>query len=207
MAARNRLPPWHEELRLRDGRELLIRPVRPDDAGPLREGFALLQPDEVRHRFLEPLQELTRQQADRLCRPDPRNEFALVAILTAVATGNPVWDAIGTIGIGVLLIVVAVFVAIEVKALLIGQSMDPERQRQVLEFVEARPEVVRVMNLLTLQLGNEALVSVQAVMQEGHDAQRLAEQIDAVERAMKAEFPEIRFSFFEPDVDGTGEPD
>ena len=79
MAARNRLPPWHEELRLRDGRELLIRPVRPDDAGPLREGFALLQPDEVRHRFLEPLQELTRQQADRLCRPDPRNEFALVA--------------------------------------------------------------------------------------------------------------------------------
>ena len=133
--------------------------------------------------------------------------FALVAILTAVATGNPVWDAIGTIGIGVLLIVVAVFVAIEVKALLIGQSMDPERQRQVLEFVEARPEVVRVMNLLTLQLGNEALVSVQAVMQEGHDAQRLAEQIDAVERAMKAEFPEIRFSFFEPDVDGIGEPD
>ena len=133
--------------------------------------------------------------------------FALVAILTAVATGNPVWDAIGTIGIGVLLIVVAVFVAIEVKALLIGQSMDPERQRQVLAFVEARPEVVRVMNLLTLQLGNEALVSVQAVMQEGHDAQRLAEQIDAVERAMKAEFPEIRFSFFEPDVDGTGEPD
>lgn len=133
--------------------------------------------------------------------------FALVAILTAVATGNPVWDAIGTIGIGVLLIVVAVFVAIEVKALLIGQSMDPERQRLVLEFVEARPEVVRVINLLTLQLGNEALVSVQAVMQESHDAQRLAEQIDAVERAMKAEFPEIRFSFFEPDVDGAGEPD
>lgn len=79
MAARNRLPPWHEELRLRDGRELLVRPVRPDDAGPLREGFALLQPDEVRHRFLQRQDELTPQQADRFCRPDPRNEFALVA--------------------------------------------------------------------------------------------------------------------------------
>ena len=79
MAARNRLPPWHEELRLRDGRELLIRPVRPDDAGPLREGFALLQPDEVRHRFLRQQPDLSAQQADRLCRPDPRNEFALVA--------------------------------------------------------------------------------------------------------------------------------
>ena len=65
MAARNRLPPWHEELRLRDGRELLIRPVRPDDAGPLREGFALLRPDEVRNRFLEPLHELSAQRADR----------------------------------------------------------------------------------------------------------------------------------------------
>ena len=79
MAARNRLPPWHEELRLRDGRELLIRPVRPDDAGPLREGFALLQPDEVLHRFLRQQPDLSAQQADRLCRPDPRNEFALVA--------------------------------------------------------------------------------------------------------------------------------
>lgn len=79
MAARNRLPPWHEEIRLRDGRELLVRPVRPDDAGPLREGFSLLQPDEVRDRFLQPMHELSQQHADRLCRPDPRNEFALVA--------------------------------------------------------------------------------------------------------------------------------
>lgn len=79
MAARNRLPPWHEEIRLQDGRDILIRPVRPDDAGPLREGFALLQPEEVRQRFLPSMQEMTPQAASRLCRPDPRNEFALVA--------------------------------------------------------------------------------------------------------------------------------
>ena len=51
--------------------------------------------------------------------------FALVAVLLTVVTGNPMWDAIGTLAIGVLLIVVAVFVAIEVKAMLIGQSVDP----------------------------------------------------------------------------------
>src|SRR5690606_40718314 len=79
MVARNRLPPWHEELRLRDGRELLVRPVRPDDAGPLREGFALLQPEEVRQRFLSPQDELTPGVAERVCRPDPRSEFVLVA--------------------------------------------------------------------------------------------------------------------------------
>src|SRR3546814_12029526 len=76
------------------------------------------------------------------------------AVLLAVATGNPVWDAIGTIGIGALLIVVAVFVAIEVKAMLIGQGVHPLQQEQMRSWLEARPEVARVFNLITLQLGS-----------------------------------------------------
>ncbi len=79
MAARNRLPPWHEELRLRNGREVLIRPIRPDDAAPLRAAFPLLQPEEVRQRFLHTMKELTPALAERLTKPDPRTEFALVA--------------------------------------------------------------------------------------------------------------------------------
>ena len=79
MAARNRMPPWHEKITLANGRELLIRPVRPEDAGPIRAGFSLLEPNEVRQRFLHPMKELGESQADRLTRPDPRREFALVA--------------------------------------------------------------------------------------------------------------------------------
>lgn len=79
MAARNRLPPWHDQVRLANGREILIRPVRPDDAAPLRAGFALLGPEEIRRRFVEPLPELTPEMAERLTRPDPKSEFALVA--------------------------------------------------------------------------------------------------------------------------------
>jgi len=79
MAARNRLPPWHEHLRLANGREVLIRPIRPDDAEILRAGFALLQPDEIRQRFLYALKELTPEMAERLTRPDSKREFALVA--------------------------------------------------------------------------------------------------------------------------------
>ena len=79
MAVRNRLPPWHEQLHLANGRELLIRPIRPDDAEPLRAGFALLQPDEIRQRFLYALSELTPEMAHRLTHPDARREFALVA--------------------------------------------------------------------------------------------------------------------------------
>lgn len=79
MTARNRLPPWHELLHLSNGREVLIRPIRPDDALPLRAGFPLLQPDEIRQRFLHAVKELTPEMADRLTRPDPRTEFAIVA--------------------------------------------------------------------------------------------------------------------------------
>jgi cation diffusion facilitator family transporter len=126
--------------------------------------------------------------------------FALAAVLLSVATGNPVWDAIGTIAIGVLLVVVAIFVAIEVKDLLIGQSMDPSREAEIRQFLEDRAEVGHVISLITLQLGNDVMVSVQAEMKEDQSAQALVHQINDVERALKQQFPDVRWSFFEPDL-------
>lgn len=79
MVARERLPPWHERQRLANGREVLIRPIRAEDAEPLRAGFTLLQPDEVRQRFGHALNELSAEQAERFTRIDPRTQFALVA--------------------------------------------------------------------------------------------------------------------------------
>ncbi len=72
------MPPWHESIRLANGREVLVRPIRVEDAIPLRAGFDLLQPDEVRQRFLYPMKELSAEQAQRLTRPNSRREFALV---------------------------------------------------------------------------------------------------------------------------------
>ena len=79
MAARNRLPPWHEHIRLSNGREVLVRPIRPADADPLRQGFPLLEPDEIRQRFLHAVSELSPDMAEKLVRPDAKREFALVA--------------------------------------------------------------------------------------------------------------------------------
>jgi len=124
---------------------------------------------------------------------------ALAAIVLTVLTGNPLWDAIGTIAIGVLLIVVAVFVAIEIKAMLIGQSADPAREREIRAFVEAQPEVTRVLSLITLQLGGDVMLSAQVQMQ---GEQTLASQVlhmDRIERELKQRFPEVRWSIFEPD--------
>ena len=126
--------------------------------------------------------------------------FALVAVLLTAWTGNPFWDALGTVMIGVLLIVVAVLVAIEIKAMLIGQSIDPEVQARMRRFLDDRPEIGNVISLITLQLGNDVMVSVQAEMREEQTAKSLALQINEVERALKREFPNVRWSFFEPDV-------
>lgn len=79
MSGQKRLPPWHEKFRLQDGRELLIRPIRQEDADPIRGGFALLEPEQIRRRFLTSMAELPAERAARLCSPDPRSEFALVA--------------------------------------------------------------------------------------------------------------------------------
>lgn len=78
MTARDRLPPWHERHRLANGRELLIRPIRPEDAEPLRAGFALLEPAVLRDRMAAAT-DLSGAGAEGLTRPHPRTEFALVA--------------------------------------------------------------------------------------------------------------------------------
>lgn len=126
--------------------------------------------------------------------------FALVAVLLTILTGNPLWDAIGTIGIGVLLVVVAVLVGREVMAMLIGQSVDPQRQQQMRDFLQQRPEIARVISLITLQLGDRAMVSVQAQMAGADSVDAVVANINRVEKDFKAAFGEVQWSFFEPDV-------
>lgn len=126
--------------------------------------------------------------------------FALGAVLLTMVTGEPIFDAIGTIAIGVLLIVVAVFIGVEVKGLLIGQSVDPELRQEIHAFIEQRPEVVRVFNLITLQLGPDVMVSVKAEMRGDGSVSDAIDATNAIERDLKARFPEIRWSFFEQDI-------
>jgi cation diffusion facilitator family transporter len=125
--------------------------------------------------------------------------LALLAVLLAVITGNPMWDAIGTLLIGVLLIVVAVFVAIEVKAMLIGQSAEPALSAEMRQYLEARPEVKRVLNLISLQLGNDVMIAVKAQMAVDTSAAQLVASVNTVEVAFRQRFPQVRWSFFEPD--------
>jgi cation diffusion facilitator family transporter len=124
---------------------------------------------------------------------------ALAAVAMTLLTGNPMYDAIGTLAIGVLLIVVAVFVAIEVKALLIGQSVAPARREEIRRFLEARPEIHELFNVITLQMGPDVMVAVQASLGDDLRSSELVARINAIEAAMRSAFPEVKWSFFEPD--------
>ena len=125
--------------------------------------------------------------------------FALLAVAATMITDNPVYDALGTLGIGALLIVVAVFVAIEIKALLIGQSVSPARRKEICTFLNTRPEIRELYNVITLQLGPDIMVAVQAGMDPQLRAAELVAQINGIEADMKRTFPEVKWSFFEPD--------
>jgi cation diffusion facilitator family transporter len=125
--------------------------------------------------------------------------LALIAILLTIFSGNPVWDALGSMAIGLVLIVVAMLIAHEIKGLLIGQSAEPEKERQLKSFLESNPDIERVFRLLTLQLGSSLMVAVKAKMR-GETAAELVDGINRTETAMRQAFPEIQWLFFEPDV-------
>ncbi len=125
--------------------------------------------------------------------------LALGFILLTMVTGNPVFDALGSIGIGLLLVVVALSVGREVMALLIGQSAAPDTRRAMQAWLVERPEIAELYNLLTLQMGNDLMVAIKARMEEQQDATRLIADINQVERDFRKAFPGIAWCFFEPD--------
>lgn len=126
--------------------------------------------------------------------------FALLAVILSIITGNPIFDAIGSIGIGVLLIIISIFIAIKVKGLLIGQSADEKTCSRIEAFLESRPEIDKVINLITLQLGSELMVAVKAKMVNVDTTDQLVENINKCEKDLKKEIPAVKWIFFEPDV-------
>jgi cation diffusion facilitator family transporter len=120
-------------------------------------------------------------------------------ILTALATGNPMWDALGSVAIGTLLVLVAVLVGKEVASMLLGQSADPLVVQAMRAHLDRQPEVQHVLNLITQQLGPDVMLAVKAVMKPQGGERQMVDAVNRVERSLRQAFPQLRWCFFEPD--------
>ncbi len=128
--------------------------------------------------------------------------IASVGIGLAVWTGDPRFDAAGSIAIGVLLGVVAVLLAIEMKSLLIGEAATPADVARIRLAMESAPHVARIIHLRTMHLGpDDLLVASKLAFDPRLDFASLAKAIDETERRVRAVAPAARLIFLEPDVD------
>lgn len=126
--------------------------------------------------------------------------LALIAIVLALATGNPMFDALGSMAVGVLLIVVAILLSMEIKALITGESAEAGTKHAIRDFLAGRNEIAEVYSLLTLQMGEGIMLAIKARMKETDSATAMIDDINRVEADLRVAFPAVRWCFFEPDT-------
>jgi len=124
--------------------------------------------------------------------------FAFVSM--ASLTNNPTYDALGSISIGVVLIIVSIFVATRVRSLLVGRSADPLIQEAIENIIGQEPDIEKVFNTITMQFGPDTMLAAKIKMRSGLDIDAAVDSINALERRLKDEIPNLQWCFIEPDV-------
>ncbi|KAA0080228.1 cation diffusion facilitator family transporter [Mycolicibacterium sp. P9-64] len=128
--------------------------------------------------------------------------LALCGVGLSMLTGDPVWDGIGTVAIGVLLGIIAVILMIEMHSLLIGEGATSEEDKAIRAALEQTPNVDRLIHIRTQYLGpDELLVGAKIALAANTDLATVAATIDAAEAAVRAAVPAANVIYLEPDLD------
>ena len=129
--------------------------------------------------------------------------FALIGVSLSVITGEPVWDGVGTVMIGLLLGVIAVILIIEMKSLLIGEGATEKELATIVDELAAG-KVQRVIHIRTQYIGpDELLVAAKLALSPGLEMEQIARAIDDAESRVRAKVPAARLIYLEPDLDRT----
>ena len=127
--------------------------------------------------------------------------FALFGVSMAELTGDPRWDGVGAFAIGILLVIIAVFLAIEMSSMLVGESALPEEEERIRGALQGQAGIDSVIHLRTLHTGpDELLVGVKIAIAPDYPAADLALIIDAAEERIRAELPTAHWIYIEPDI-------
>ena len=126
--------------------------------------------------------------------------LALIFVSLAAVTGNPVYDAIGSMCIGAVLIVISVFLTMRMRSLLVGRSADPLVQEAIDRVIGTDSDIEEVFNAITVQFGPDTLLAAKIRLKPGIDIGTAVAQINELERDLKAQIPGLKWCFIEPDV-------
>ncbi|MFF3767912.1 cation diffusion facilitator family transporter [Streptomyces sp. NPDC001922] len=127
--------------------------------------------------------------------------LALGGVALAIATGNGIWDGIGTLCIGALLILIALVLAAETKSLLLGESAGADDVAKIREAVVDGTGVTRLIHMRTLHLGpEELLVAAKVGVPQDSSGAQVAEAINAAEARIREAVPIARVIYLEPDI-------
>ena len=127
--------------------------------------------------------------------------LALGALAIAVTFDAPVWDGIGTLSIGVLLGLIAVVLAIEMKSLLIGEGATAKTKAKIVSAVESVDGVERIIHIRTQHLGpDELLVGAKVAFDPNYTTRELTDTINEIEARVRSDVPEARPMYIEPDI-------
>ena len=127
--------------------------------------------------------------------------FALVALGLAHVTGDPMWDGLGSLAVGLVLVGVAVFLARKVQSLLLGESASPEIEACARDIVHEMPGLEQVLSLTTIQQGpGEVIVAIKICFEPTLNIVRASELINEFEAELRKRRPEVRWAFVEPDI-------
>ena len=129
--------------------------------------------------------------------------FALIGVGLTLLTGNGIWDAVGTGLIGLLLVVVAIVLSIEMKSLLLGEAASVEHIRVIEAALAGSDGIDRVIHMRTLHVGpEELLIAAKVAVTTTDTADEVAEAIDRAERATQEALPDLTLLIYlEPDLD------
>lgn len=128
--------------------------------------------------------------------------FAVIGLGVAEITGSPRWDAVGSIAIGILLVVIAIILVIEMKGLLIGEAATPATISSIHQVMESTDRVRKVIHLRTQHIGpDELLVGAKLSFDPSLEMPELAEAINEVEHRVRAAVPSARVIYIEPDIE------
>lgn len=126
--------------------------------------------------------------------------IAFTFLSLAALTGDTRWDAAGSIAIGSVLIVVAVFIAVRIQTLLIGKSAEPQLEQSIRDIINRDTVIVELLHTITLQMGPKVLLAVKLKMRAGLSIEEAVAHLNELEVEIKRLHPEVGWCFVEPDV-------